>query len=261
MAIGPDGEFALEALPGLTSGELRAGIRAMEEELVGGPQNQIANALMELISATSRPPWMDDAVASAYMLAMPKAMWDYPIEIVHAACANWRRVPNHGRWWPTEADLRAQCETLFLPEQKLRNAAIRMAAQMEEEERRARQERPSPFASEKGKALRQALRERMSASRFTTYFANTMCFFQGDNAILVRARIAEDVIRREAGDLIEQLGVKVSYDPEPFRNMRLPQYEDNTPEEQVETARKMNRLKQAMLAREDIAALVRAGEI
>lgn len=104
---------------------------AASEVFRAGPQAAIAAAILELISVTSRPPSIDDAKELAYQEGLCRAMWDYPIDVVENACRNWRRVPGHGKWWPSEQDLRAQCETLVQPRNEIRAEAEMLLRTME----------------------------------------------------------------------------------------------------------------------------------
>lgn len=255
------GEWIITPSNDLTSGELTRGIQALNEELKGGPGNAIAASLMELISATSRPPWMDDAVAAAYMASMPKAMWDYPIDIVRGACANWRRIPSQGRWWPTEQDLRAQCEKLFESRRKLRAQAMRLLADLEREEEAAERARqPSAFAGDKGRAFREEMRKRMRPARFDAYFDPSQIMFS-ERDVWVRTQTAERVLYEEGRDVLERLGLRVIYHPQAFTKIRQPTWEDDTPEEREEVIVKFNRLTQAMAKGEDLKRLREKGEI
>ncbi|HVK81974.1 MAG TPA: hypothetical protein VM915_15340, partial [Verrucomicrobiae bacterium] len=116
---------------------------------------------MELIGATDRPPQLDEEKAAARILALRNMAWDYPIDVVRAACRKWRRVPQHGRWWPTEQDLRAQCEPLFSARRKLHAQAMELLRDIEATENAAaRNEQASPFASAEHREFRNEMRNR-----------------------------------------------------------------------------------------------------
>lgn len=255
------GEWTIALGSDCSASDLTRGIQALNAELKGGPEQAIAAALMELISATSRPPWMDDAVAAAYTVSMPKAMWDYPIDVVRGACANWRRIPQQGRWWPTEADLRAQCERLYEPRRKLRAQAMNVLRDLEAKEAADEEARQrSVFAGDKGRAFREEMRKRMRPARFEAYFDPSQVMFS-EREIWVRTMTAERVLSEEGRDLLERLGLRVVYHPQAFAKIRQPSWEDDTPEERAEVIEKFNRLKQAMADGSDLKAMRARGLI
>jgi len=254
-------DWSVTASPGLTSNELLAGIQALNKELAGGPGDAIASVLLQLISATSRPPWMDDAVASAYMTTMPKAMWDYPIDVVRSACANWRRVPQHGKWWPTEQDLRVQCEKLFESRRKLRAQAMKLLSDLEaQEEHAARMAQPSAFAGDACKSFKDAMKRRLRPLRYEAYF-NADEIMYGNNTIICRSHASFNMVHEEGADLLKHLGLTVRLDPHMFRFSKPPRWEDETEEDRAEVRRKLRRLSQAMANGENIKALRKSGEI
>jgi hypothetical protein len=196
---------------------------------------------MELIGATDRPPQLDEEKAAARILALRNMAWDYPIDVVQAACRKWRRVPQHGRWWPTEQDLRAQCEPLFSSRRKLHAQAAELLRDMEAtEEAERRSQQASPFASDEHRAFRNEMRGRLNHDRFEAYFGpSQMLYAPGE--IHVRAPVAEAVLNREGGDVLKRLGLKLIYAPEEFINVRQV-YRDETPQEHAATAAQMTRL-------------------
>lgn len=250
--------WVLEPSADLTSQQLGAGIAALDQALKGGPQQAISSAIMELLGACDRPPQLDDGSEAARILALKNMAWDYPVDVVQLACRNWRRVPNYGRWWPTEQDLRAQCEPLVEPQRSLRNKAAALKMQLEAQEQR--REAPSPFAGDKCGRFRNAMRQRMLPRTFNAYFDPTHIAYR-ENAILVRSRTAERVLRERGGDLAEQLGLRIEFSPMVFLNVRDPSYEDDTPQEREETAARFHRLKEAMQKGENIKKLREEGAL
>lgn len=257
------GEWILSPASELTSRQLGEGVAALDAALHGGPQKAIAAAIMEMIGATDRPPQLDKAGEAARVLALQQMAWDYPVSVVLLACRNWRKVPNYGRWWPTEQDLRAQCEPLVEPQRSLRNKARALQMQLEAaEEREARMRgvgEASPFANDAGREFRNLMRKRMTPARFEAYFHPSEASFVGANEIICRSQTAARVLSEEGGDIAERLGLRIRYRPEAFLHIRIPSWEDDTPEERAEVERKFNRLKLAMANGEDIKRLRREG--
>src|SRR5690606_3150339 len=96
----------------------------------------IAAAIMELLGATDRPPQLSEEEALARTAALNNMAWEYPIDVVERACREWRKVPAKGRWWPTEQDLRAQCEPLVQPRRDLFNEAKALLSSLRAQEQR-----------------------------------------------------------------------------------------------------------------------------
>ena len=209
---------------------------------------------------TARPPSMDDGLAAAYMETMPRAMWDYPIDVVRGACANWRRVPSHGKWWPTEQDLRIQCEKLFEPRRKLRAQAMRLLEAFEDEEERAdRARQPSYFPGDKHKVFRDEMRKRFTPARYDAYFHPCDIKYVGEDLILTRTEIGASVMNQEGRDLIERMKLRVLYCPVTFARERPRPWADPTDEERADITRKLKRLFEAMAKGEDIKRLRKEG--
>lgn len=259
------GEWNLSASDDLKTEMLDAALRGVVDMpgfIVPGDPDEIEAAVLRLKAATMRPMWMDAEDATHYEEAVLQACEDYPIDVVQQACANWRKVPEHGKWWPTEQDLRAQCEKVFQPRKSLLNKAHRLLVQLrgrDDEARRANE--TSPFASGRQMKFREAMRRRMNAARFDAYFHPSDIVFQGESLILVRREVAESVLRREGRDLLQELGLRVVYCPVTFKNIR-PRPEDyGTEEEQAEIARKLNLLFAALRGGADIAAMRAEGKL
>lgn len=232
---------------GLTSGRLREGLAALDDEMKGGPKEQIASAIMELLGATDRPPQLDEEKAAARTLAIRNMAWDYPIDVVQNACRNWRRVPQYGRWWPTEQDLRAQCEPLVKSRRDLRERTAALLSALELEEDRAECLRqPSPFAGGKHQAFREQMRKRMPPKKFEAYFNSCQIKYSGDSLILVRSKGSEDRLHEWGGDLLEEMGITLRFNGEAFLNTPtewdLEGYGAVTDEERAEMAANLRKL-------------------
>jgi len=233
----------------------------LDEDMRGGPKDLIAAAIMELLGATDRPPQLDEEKAAARVVALRNMAWDYPIEIVQAACRNWRKVPNYGRWWPAEQDLRAQCEPLFAPARALRNKAQELLMNLQAEEDHVRRSaQPSYFAGDKHRAFRAEMETRLLADQIRAYFNPAHIRYVGDNVIHVRTLVAEAIFLRYGSDVLTKLGMVLRWEPTDF--MRERQLESLiTPEEDAEICRKMTRLNLAQSRGENIEALRRSGEL
>jgi len=187
--------------------------------------------------------------------------WDYPMDVVANACRNWRKVPAKGRWWPTEQDLRAQCEPLFAPARALRNKAQELLNNLKaEEEYVARSAKPSYFAGDKHRAFREAMEARLLPDQIKAYFNPAHIRYIGENVIHVRTRVADAIFNRYGSDVLTQLGMVLRCAPEDFmRERNLEQIV--TPEDDAEITRKMTRLNLAVSRGENIEALRRSGEL
>lgn len=215
--------------------------------------------ILELIGATDRPPQLGDDEAIARVQALKQTAWDYPIEVVIQACRNWRKVPSKGRWWPTEQDIRAQCEPLFAPARSLRNKAMELLRNLEaEEEHVARSAKPSYFPGEKHRAFRKAMEARLLPDQMRAYFNPSHIRFIGSARVHVRTLVAKAVFERYGGDVIDKLGIDLRHEPTDFLRERDPE-RVMSPEEDAEVSRKMTRLNQAVKSGESIEKLRREG--
>lgn len=256
-----NGDWILAPSSALTSKILADGISALDKSLEGGPTQLISAAILELIGATDRPPQLSDDEASVRVHVLKQMAWDYPMDVVANACRNWRRVPNKGRWWPTEQDLRAQCEPLFAPARALRNKAQELLMNLQAEEDHVRRSaQPSYFAGDKHRAFRAEMETRLLADQVRAYFNPAHIRYVGDNVIHVRTLVAEAIFLRYGSDVLTKLGMVLRWEPTDF--MRERQLESLvTPEEDAEICRKMTRLNLAQSRGENIEALRRSGEL
>lgn len=263
MSLSTSGEWNLSASPDLQAHALASAIDDLaqsEHFIVPGEPEDIEKAVTELMAATSRPPWMDDDMAATYDAALNEAMKDYPIDVVQNACKRWRQIPQQGRWWPTEQDLRAQCELLFRPRKSLFNRARMLLTDLRAKEQADERAKGSPFASDKGREFRNEMRKRMRPARFDAYFDPSQIMFS-EREVWVRTMTGERVLSEEGRDVLERLGLRVRYMPQAFAKIRQPTWEDDTPAEREEVTRKFNRLKEAMANGENLKRLRELGEI
>lgn len=253
------GDWILAPSNDLNSRALREAVAALDEGLAGGPTQQINAMILELIGATDRPPQLGDDEAIARVQALKQTAWDYPIEVVIQACRNWRKVPSKGRWWPTEQDIRAQCEPLFAPARSLRSKAMELLRNLEaEEEHVARSAKPSYFPGEKHRAFRKAMEARLLPDQMKAYFNPSHIRYVGENVVHVRTLIAEAIFQRYGSDVLTDLGMVLRCEPTDFlRERQLEQ--QMTPEEDAEVSAKMTRLNQAVKSGESIEKLRREG--
>lgn len=208
------GGWSLAPANDLTAGELRAAVAQIDAspEFKAGPETAIRNAIFELTSVCSRPPSIDDAKEIAYQEALCKALWDYPIDVVQLACENWRRVPGAGRWWPTEQDLRAQCDALVKPRKDLREEAaslLRILERREKAQGRGGRERSNqPYG--RTLALYGDCMAAHGPAFCKSYLSMRTCEFT-DTTIYTMGIVAER-LRQRAGILLDKHNVRVVVD-------------------------------------------------
>lgn len=255
------GDWILAPSNELNSRILAEGIAALDQSLAGGPTQLISAAILELIGATDRPPQLSDEEATTRVHVLKQMAWDYPMDVVASACRNWRKVPAKGRWWPTEQDLRAQCEPIFAPAKALRNKAQELLMNLKaEEEHVARSAKPSYFAGDKHRAFRAEMEKRLLPDQMRAYFNPAHIRYVGENVIHVRTMVAEAIFTRYGSDVLTKLGMVLRCEPTDF--LRERQLEAQvTPEDDAEIRRKMTRLNLAQQRGENIEKLRWSGEL
>lgn len=217
----------------------------------------------ELKAMTSKPPWMDPGDAVVWERGLREAMTSYPIDVVRVACKRWRMIPDNGKWWPTEQDLRQQCEIIFRPRKSLFNKARLLLNELRERERASADRREkSTFATagDASRQFREAMRKRMTPRRHETYFDPSEVMY-GSAQIWTRSETARRVLSEEGRDLAQHFGVEIFYRPDAFVSVRLPSYEYDTNQERAVVEAKFARLKEAMASGQDIRALRAKGEL
>ena len=256
------GEWLLSASNDLSAAELETALREASTDemfLVPCDEEQAEEAVIRMKAMTSRPMWMDGEDADHYEAGLIEALKLYPIDVVQAACIAWRQVPNHGKWWPTEQDLRVQCEKLYAPRKGLFNKARLLLQDLrirEAEKNRAND--ASYFAGEVHKRFRAEMAKRLLPDQMRAYFNTSHIRFVGTSEVLVRTLVAQAVFERYGLDVMESLGVTVRHDPTAFLRERDPQHEVS-PEEDAVISAKMTRLNQAVKSGESIEKLRREG--
>lgn len=254
------GEWRLSASIELKAKALETALREAQKLdvfFVPADADAVDDALASLKSATSRPIWMDNSDAINWEETIATAMADYPTDVVLSACKAWRQVPQHGKWWPTEQDLRQQCEAIFFPRKSLFNRARVLLQEL-----RTR-ELPAPtvasaFAGDKAQKFHAGMRQKMLERTFNAYFHPSHIAFRGDE-IIVRSRTAARELRERGEGLLRQLGLRVRFDQSAFLNVREPTWEDDTPQEREETALRFHQLKEALAKGANIKELRRQG--
>lgn len=210
------GEWTLTPASDLTAAAMRQGIEAFDEAMQGGPQNAINLAVAELIGATDRPPQLGDEAAVARVAALKQMAWEYPLDVIQDACRQWRRVPNYGRWWPTEQDLRAHCEAFVKSRRDLRDQAARLLSALEANEQpasnRERQRSLQPRGQTKAFVDRVREHPHLGHPFVRSYLSDMTCDFTED-AIFVAYSTQVERIRQRCADLLREFpGVKIIHD-------------------------------------------------
>lgn len=229
--------------------------------LVPCDEDQAEEAVLKLKAMTSRPVWMDGSDAAIYESELIEALKLYPIDVVQAACIAWRQVPNHGKWWPTEQDLRVQCEKIYAPRKGLFSKARLLLQDLRIREAEAnRANDTSYFGGQVHQRFKAEMGKVLLPDQMAEYFRPGWVLFVGSNEVLVRTEIALAIIERYGREVMQKLGVKVRHDPTAFLRSRDP-VREMTPEEDAEVSRKMTRLNQAVKTGESIEKLRRSGEL
>lgn len=259
------GDWHLYASTSLTSEVLENALsEAKDMDIFHIPANadEVDDAIASMKSATNRPVWMDGTDALNWEKTLADAMADYPTDVVVSACKAWRQIPQHGKWWPTEQDLRQQCETIFFPRKSLFNRARMLLQDLRAKETQSAYQETdhSVFAGDKCKSFRNQMRKRMRERTFNAYFHPSHILY-GEDLIWVRSKTAERVMRERGEDILQELGIRVEFNQVAFLNIREPTYDDDTLEERAETAARFHRLGEAMAKGENIAKLRAEGVI
>ena len=258
------GEWILSASDDLSAAELETALRdasADEMFLVPCDEEQAEEAVVRMKAMTSRPVWMDGEDADLYEDGLIEALKLYPIDVVQAACIAWRQVPNHGKWWPTEQDLRVQCEKIYAPRKGLFSKARLLLQDLRIREAEAnRANDTSYFGGQVHQRFKAEMGKVLLPDQMAEYFRPGWVLFVGSNEVLVRTEIALAIIERYGREVMQKLGVKVRHDPTAFLRSRDP-VREMTPEEDAEVSRKMTRLNQAVRTGESIEKLRRSGEL
>lgn len=234
-------------------------VSADEMFLVPCDEEQAEEAVIKLKAMTSRPMWMDGSDAAVYESELIEALKLYPIDVVQAACIAWRQVPNHGKWWPTEQDLRVQCEKIYAPRKGMFNKARLLLQDLRVREAEAnRANDASYFGGQVHQRFKAEMAKRLLPDQMRAYFNPSHIRFIGSARVHVRTLVAKAVFERYGGDVIDKLGIDLRHEPTDFLRERDPQHEVS-PEEDAVISEKMTRLNQAVKSGESIEKLRREG--
>jgi len=207
-----NGAWSLTPGSDLTAAQLRAAIEEMDasKDFKRGPETKIRNAIFELISVTSRPQTIDDAKEIAYQEALCKALLEYPTDVVILACQNWRRIPSAGRWWPSEQDLRVQCDLLVKPRQDLRDEAESLLRYMERRETAEGSRSQSsrlPYPNGKTEKFFNEVMKGFGPAFCKSWLSHRTCEFSEDTIYTIG--LAVDRLTQNCSGLLKQHGVKL----------------------------------------------------
>lgn len=94
---------------GATLEQLNAAMREVEYRMSpAGPQALMA-ALASLATVTAQPKGADEGSLELGLRRFLKMLLEYPADVAFEAVNEWPKTSG-GKWWPTEAELRAECE-------------------------------------------------------------------------------------------------------------------------------------------------------
>lgn len=94
---------------GATLEQLNAAMREVEYRMSpAGPQPLMA-ALASLAAVTAQPKGSDEENLEAGLRRFLRMLLDFPADVAFEAVNEWPKTPG-GKWWPTEAELRLECE-------------------------------------------------------------------------------------------------------------------------------------------------------
>lgn len=205
-------DWILAPSPELTPAQLRVGVEAIERDLKGGPKSRIAEAIMLLLGATDRPPSLDEEKAAARVIALREMAWDYPIDVIEAACREWRKVPNFGRWWPTEQDLRAHCERFVKSRRELRDHATRLLHAMEAREKGSDKGKRSLVPHGRTHAFVEAVANSHGHAYVKSWLSNLSCDFTDDTIFTLG--VTFDRLNQTCDGHLRKHGVRLEICPE-----------------------------------------------
>lgn len=103
----------LQVQRGLTDVQARSALEHLHEanETRAHP-TQIAKSLAVLTAVCAKPGDFDDAKVVLWSERLKIVLQEYPGDIALASIANWPKTEN-GKWWPTENEVRSECDMLM----------------------------------------------------------------------------------------------------------------------------------------------------
>lgn len=210
------GEWSLSASIDLSAAQLEGALReASKLDIFAVPsdEDEVENAVVQMKAMTSRPVWMDAEDAAAYETALIEACRGYPLDVVQTACKAWRLVPNQGKWWPTEQDLRQQCENIFRPRRALweeANNLLRSLKAGEESPRQSRSMHPTGRVREFIERVR--AHPHLGQPFVKSYLSDLTCDFSANTIFVAYSTQAERIPQRCAEILRDFPGLKIVHD-------------------------------------------------
>lgn len=111
---------SLEIEPGLTFQQITEALAhlADQAERRASP-TQLAKALAVLTAVCAKPADFDDAKVVLWSERLKQVLAEYPGDIALAAVSGWPRTEN-GKWWPTENEIRSECDIHMRFRERLR---------------------------------------------------------------------------------------------------------------------------------------------
>lgn len=94
---------------GATIEQLNGALRELEYAFAPASVGRIAAAMAGLAEVTAHPKETDVDSAAEGMKRLTRMLYEYPADVALEAVNEWPKTPN-GKWWPTESELRAECE-------------------------------------------------------------------------------------------------------------------------------------------------------
>lgn len=94
---------------GATLQQLTAAMREIEHGFAPASIKRIAEAMTGLAEVTAHPKETDEDAAAEGMKRLTRMLYEYPADVALEAINEWPKTSG-GKWWPTEAELRAECE-------------------------------------------------------------------------------------------------------------------------------------------------------
>lgn len=169
---------------------------------------QIAKGLAVLTAVCAKPADFDDAKVVLWSERLKQVLQEYPAAIAMAMISDWPKTDS-GKWWPTENEIRNCCEGALTVRHALRYAIERAMSQ-----RTPIESNYTPPAVNDGLSDQPSGKTEIFVSKLwqrdpaavEAYLHNAR---YDDERIGVRYPVAEFALRSRAGDLIEELGVRI----------------------------------------------------
>lgn len=113
---------SLELEPGQSVAQLQGALNELEEaNLRRATATQIAKGLAVLTAVCAKPADFDDAKVVLWSERLKMVLQEYPDDIAMAAVSEWPKTET-GKWWPTENEIRSECNSLMALRRNLAHA-------------------------------------------------------------------------------------------------------------------------------------------